>query len=253
MPSTLYTLDSFGVSDVGLVREHNEDVFAAFPEEGFFLLADGMGGHLAGEVAAREAIQHLTLLVKKWKTSRTIPLEEAEQLLKEALIATNRFIYEKGQKEPSLNGMGTTLCALLFFNEHAIVGHVGDSRLYCLRKGRLMRLTEDHSLISEMIAIGAMREGEGKTFPYKHVLTRAIGTHPQVEPTVNHFPCNSADLYMLCSDGLTNFVTDEEIKEILSKQTPLTQKGKEFVDLANLHGGGDNITVLIVKIQNDLS
>ncbi len=232
----------FGLSDVGLVREHNEDVWKALPEKGLFLLADGMGGHQAGEIAAQNAIDKLSEMIKH--SFR----ETAEEHLAQAIKKTNAIIYQQGRENEALSGMGTTLCCLFLHEGQAILGHVGDSRIYCLRNNRLKQLTEDHSLINELLAMHAMTEEEAPHFPYKHILTKAIGTNALIDPTVYVTSLSSGDLYLLCSDGLTNFVKDQEIYTILSSDLSLKDQSQQLVDLAKNHGGGDNITVLLVKI-----
>ncbi len=248
---TFYT-ESFGLSDIGLVREHNEDVWAAFPEKGLFVLADGMGGHLAGEIASKEAIDHLHSLVGAWNPSQEITVEEAMFFFRDALVKVSTCIYKKGRSSEELKGMGTTLVALFFLQNHAILAHVGDSRAYRQRDTGLEQLTEDHSFVSELVSLGAMKPEDAETFPYKHILTRAIGTHPNVEPTVNSVEVQPHDLFMLCSDGLTNYITDNEIANILRIDDSLTHKGQQLVDLSNEHGGGDNITLVLINIHNDL-
>lgn len=251
MLKATYPFDYYGISDIGLVRDHNEDVWAAHPQMGVFALADGMGGHSAGEVAAKEAVDYVSQLIKKWKPTEEPTAEQMEAFLYDALIETNQWIYQKAASDEALNGMGTTLCVLFILGKVAVLGHVGDSRIYRIRNTRLTQMTEDHSLVSEMQALGVMDHEEGRSFPYKHILTRAIGSHPMVEPTVSSISIQQRDLFFLCSDGLTNFVKDEEIKEILLKNISLEKKGKELVDLANEHGGGDNVTCILV-CPNDL-
>lgn len=242
-----------GISDIGLVRDHNEDVWAAYPEYGLFVLADGMGGHAAGEIAADESVSYLHELVKKWHPSKHTSPDDAIAFFREALIKVNTAIYQKGQQEPSLSGMGTTICALYFLDMHAILAHVGDSRIYRLRDRTLEQLTEDHSLVSELVSLGAMKENESESFPYKHILTRAIGTNSVVEPTVNYLSVYPEDRYLLCSDGLTNYVRDNELEAILNQDLSLDKQAQKLVALANEHGGGDNITLVLVKVNDGLS
>lgn len=249
MRGTMFQIHCFGISDIGLVREHNEDVWVAHPEEGLFILADGMGGHAAGEVAAKESVDYLYDLFQKSKTSNEKSVEEVCKLFKDALQEVNTAVYKEGKADKNLEGMGTTICVLYLHHSEAILVHVGDSRIYRLRHQTLKQLTEDHSLVSELIAVGAVKSEEANTFPYKHILTRAIGTQPKVEPTVSSVTIESNDLFMLCSDGLTNYVKDHEIQEILSTSHSLEEKGKQLVHLANEHGGGDNITLILITLH----
>lgn len=248
MLNTTFEINYFGISDIGLVREHNEDVWLACPEKGLFLLADGMGGHSAGEIAAKEAVDRLLELFVKWGPSRSVDPDFAETFFYDAFMKVNAQIYGQGQTDHSLHGMGTTLCALYFIQSHVIVAHVGDSRIYRYRKPLLNQLTEDHSLASELLALGTMKSRDVEKFPYKHILTRAIGTHPSVEPAVNSIEIESKDLFLLCSDGLTNYVTDKEIGTILNQPLSLKERGRQLVDLAKEHGGGDNITLVLAQI-----
>lgn len=250
---TTYQVDSFGMSDIGLVRDHNEDVWAAYPDSGLFLLADGMGGHAAGEIAAQDSVQYFYELVKQWHPTKQTSPDEAVSFFRESFQKVNASIYQKGQTDHSLSGMGTTLCILYFLRMHAIIAHVGDSRIYRLRAGVLEQLTEDHSLVSELISIGAMKPDDAESFPYKHILTRAIGTHTSVEPTVNYLNLQLSDSFLLCSDGLTNYVTDSEIEMILKTEGSLQEHASALINLANEHGGGDNITVVLVQVNEDLS
>ncbi len=249
MSLTGFVIESFGLSDIGLMREHNEDVWVTCPESNLFLLADGMGGHAAGEVAAKEAATVLLGLTKQWQpTKQTTPIE-AVSFFREAIPKVNAHIFEHAANDSSLTGMGTTLCALFFFKGHAILTHVGDSRIYRMRGKQLDQLTEDHSLVAELVGLGAMKPHETGTYPYKHVLTRAVGTHRSVEPTVNYLLVEEGDLFMLCSDGLTNMVADEEIAGILDSELALCKKSEALIELANERGGGDNITTVLVEVK----
>jgi serine/threonine protein phosphatase PrpC len=241
-------LESFGISDIGLVREHNEDFWAAYPDDGLFMLADGMGGHASGEIAAKEALNTLYSLFKNWHSFENTTIENTKAFFREAFAKVNAVVHEEGERSEELKGMGTTLCSLFFLRNSAILAHVGDSRIYRLKKRILEQMTMDHSLVSELVALGAMKQEEAETFPYKHILTRAIGTHLKVESSVKSIEVEPEDLFMLCSDGLTNFVTDQQLETILNSELPLVQKARALVDLAIEQGGGDNVTLILVKI-----
>ncbi len=244
-----YLLNSFGISDTGMVREQNEDAWATYPEQGLFLLADGMGGHSAGEVAAKEAIDHFAMLYQSWSLAKRITPSAAKAFFEQAIAKVNLRIYQEGQQDEDLKGMGTTLCVLYLHNEISLVAHVGDSRIYRMRSLKLEPLTEDHSLVNEMVAIGAMKGEASDLFPYKHILTRAIGTHPQVEPTINTIDVEPGDLFMLCSDGLSNYVSDEQIATVLRQRETLADKGEVLVAYANEQGGADNVSVVLVEVS----
>jgi PPM family protein phosphatase len=249
MLKTTYQVAWCALSDIGLVRDCNEDRWAAYPDIGLFLLADGMGGHLAGEIAAEEAVRHLGEGIKQFHQERDDPLEQLIDDFYQAYAETNSYIFEKGHEDPTLQGMGTTLASIYFVQNEAIVANVGDSRIYRYRSQRLVQLTEDHSLVNELLAIGAIKEEEALTFPYKHILTRAIGTHPTVIPSIQLIDVRPKDLYLLCTDGLNNFVSDEELAKELKQQIELKQQAFNLVDLAKKNGGGDNITILLIQVM----
>ncbi len=245
--------ESYGMTDIGLVREHNEDAWAAYPQEGFFVLADGMGGHLAGEVAANDAVDLFYTLFQKKKLTDEASLEEAVSFFKETYVKINGYIHLRGENEAGLKGMGTTLCSLFFLQNEAIVAHVGDSRIYRLRNGELAQITEDHTRYAELLSQGALSESGAESFPYKHILTRAVGTHLKVECDLQVVDVEPHDIFMLCSDGLTNFVTHEQIQKILVGNFLLEAKGQMLINLAIQQGGGDNITLILVDTKDDLS
>lgn len=241
-------IESFGFSDIGLVRTNNEDVWSQILSIPFFVLADGMGGHQAGEVAAKVAVIKLCEQMDMlFEGSPLFSIKELSGLLKEAIKNTNTFVYEMAQENEDLRGMGTTLCCCLLYKQTLIYGHVGDSRIYRFRNA-LNQLTIDHSLRSELIAKGKLDQAKAKTFPLKNVITRAIGTSAQVEPEVAFCPVEAGDIYFLCSDGLTDSVSDKEIETILQK-TPNVQKAcTKLIETAKKNGGTDNITVVMLKI-----
>jgi protein phosphatase len=235
------SLQAFGLSDIGISRPNNEDVWIALPEIGFFALADGMGGHQAGEVAAREAIDHLANSIKQIQTTDTV---EWSIELRNAIEKANRWVHQMGQKNEPLKGMGTTLCCLIWTPSAAIYAHVGDSRLYRLRERKLELLTQDHSLLAKWLKV---RKESRTPFRYKNVITRAVGTAPKANPEVvisSHLP---GDLYFLCTDGLSDALQLEEIEEILNEPTDLATAGQKLIQKAKIKGSYDNITLLIVK------
>lgn len=228
----------FGATDVGLVRRVNQDVWYGNTEQNIFLVADGMGGHKAGEVAAETAMKHTVAYL-------TSHPNKSLQLVEEAICFANRKVYELSIAKSEYAGMGTTICLLAILDK-IFIGHVGDSRIYRFRK-KLERLTEDHSLAQELMNIDG-ESHDTKYLPVKNVLTRAIGTYPTVSPSIQSFDYESEDLFLLCSDGLTNYVSDEQISKILSKKNSLSNSGESLIRLAKQQGGGDNITVVLVQI-----
>lgn len=233
----------FGATDVGLVRKSNQDVWYGDAAQKIFLVADGMGGHRAGEVAAETAMQNTISYLNKHRN------KSSEIVVEEAISFANRKVYELSLTKPEYEGMGTTLCVLAFFDQEVVIAHVGDSRIYRFRK-KLERLTEDHSLVQELLNMEGDNLENKNYFPIKNVLTRAIGTYPMVEPDINYFNFELGDLYLLCSDGLTNYVTDEQITKILSRKEALSVSGEGLIRLAKQQGGGDNVTVVLVQVNS---
>lgn len=241
-------IETFGVSDIGLTRQNNEDVWAEMPENHFYVVADGMGGHLAGEVAAKEAVLHFCDAVDKYFRSSTPPtVSSAKRYLGETFISANSWIRRLGKDHPDLHGMGTTLCCLLLLENKVIVGHVGDSRIYRFRKG-LTLLTTDHSLEQEL---RAKPQSGRSSQSYKHVLTRALGISPAIEPELLEVPYQPHDIYLLCSDGLHDALSDRQIEAIIRRSSSLKETAVELIEAAKKGGGHDNITLLLVKVRDE--
>jgi serine/threonine protein phosphatase PrpC len=230
----------FGLTDIGVSRQNNEDVWVSLPEIGFFALADGMGGHQAGEIAAQEAINHLCKLLKK-----TTPDDFLDYLqsLPYAIEEANLFVHQMGNANAELNGMGTTLCCLLIREKFAIYAHVGDSRIYRLRSQKLELLTQDHSLFAKWLKTC---KTSSTPFPYKNVITRAIGTSSKANPEIAYCECKEGDTFLLCSDGLSDVLSLEDIEKILLTSPDFESAGKELIEKAKLKGSCDNITLLLI-------
>jgi len=241
----------FGLTHVGRVRLNNEDEWAAVPDCSFFVLADGMGGHRAGEVASKEAVQSLCHIIQKQASEQksSISLQEAEDQLREAIEQTNDRIYKLSHKNTACRGMGTTLCCLHFIDSGVVMAHVGDSRIYRLRKERLVQLTKDHSLLRELVDLGQVEEKQGGENSYKNILTKAVGTESEVEPSIQFQEIFKSDLYLMCSDGLTDHLSKKEIESILNKNTDLETTVKILIATANEKGGHDNITVVLIQVD----
>ncbi len=243
----LYKVSVTGASDIGLIRQNNEDSWKLLPEEQFFVLADGMGGHLAGEVASKEAVNHLCALFKQYfDVSKNVV--ETQQLLFNLIQEVNLIIYRMGRKREELKGMGTTLCCVLLHPEGIIYAHVGDSRIYRFRNQQLEQLTQDHSLLRELIDLGQLSEQQAEEFLYKNIITKAIGTEPYVEPSLNFASLEIDDIILMCTDGLSDLVNNEQIQEILLS-TPENEVVKRLIKKAKQKGGHDNITVVMIKVQ----
>lgn len=241
------TIKAAGFTDRGLVRQTNEDAWNSCPELNLFILADGMGGHQAGEVAAREAVNAISKIAGKMKKKMT--LCEARDFFKHAIKQVNSLVYQLSKTQPNLRGMGTTLCCLQVRDDGIVYGHIGDSRIYRQRQGILEQLTTDHSLMRELIDLGQLSESQASEFMYKNILTKALGTESFVEPSVDTSEVLDGDLFLLCSDGLSDSLSDAEIETILKKFKDVNEAVKALVENANLKGGYDNITAVVVQIE----
>ncbi len=231
------------VSDRGRKRSTNEDAFGYSSEQGVYLVCDGMGGAAAGEVASSLAVDEVMRVL----TNRApgVPLSS---LLEQAISDANQVIYSRAQANTKLNGMGTTLVALVAEERRIQVLNVGDSRCYRLRGGNLEQITLDHSLVDEQVRLGRMSMAEAARSPMRNVITRALGTQSRVTPDIFDLEADPGDLFLLCSDGLTRELTDGSIEQILSRERTLEGLCGELVTAANQAGGGDNITCLLVRV-----
>lgn len=233
------------LSDKGRVRKNNEDSFYVGKEIGLFVVADGIGGHNAGEVASRMAVEHIRTYIE----GALLSVDDLKSLLNEAIINTNKVIYERSLEDDSLSGMGTTIAVTLVRDGELYVAHVGDSRAYMLSEnGELMRLTEDHTVVSGWISRGMITKEDARRYPMGHKLTRAVGVKDEVEVDIEVFPYTN-ELVLLCSDGLTDMVEDEEISAVLAKTSDPQEACDRLVDLANQRGGRDDITVVVFKMR----
>lgn len=234
------------LTDVGRVRAHNEDACAADPELNLYVLCDGMGGAAAGEVASQEAVAAFLAHARQMRFN-----DHAGERLENAMLYANRTVYERALRDSRLRGMGTTMVALEVDTEGSSVwvAHAGDSRCYRLRNGKLARLTDDHSLVEEQMRSGEMTAAEAQRSHLRNVITRVIGSHPDVEPEIAQFAAEPGDVYLLCSDGLTRDLADFDLLSILNRHgSMLHHAARVLVDAANLLGGGDNITVVLVEL-----
>ncbi len=227
-------------TDVGRVRDHNEDAYLVDDQLGLVAIADGMGGHQAGEVASATALEALRASVGSGAGVR------------DAVTAANEAVYEKSTTDERLRGMGTTLTAgTLAAGGTVLLAHVGDSRAYELHDGQFRRLTTDHSLVEELIQAGELTESEAEGDPRRSMITRSIGIEPAVDVDLYPIQVASGDRLLLCSDGLTGMVDEDEIGEILKSEADPTAAARRLIDAANAGGGMDNITVLVVDVVDD--
>ena len=247
-----YQITAYGLTDVGSVRQRNEDVWRDVPEHHLYVLADGMGGHRAGNVAAREAANGLCQILPEKLAQldpKVDPLTYIRSSMRLAMEEVNRTVYMMAKSDENFRGMGTTLCCLLCWDQKIIYGHVGDSRIYRLRNQELEQLTDDHSLYQELKSKGALPAIEKEEFTYKNIITKAVGTEPVVEPSVGMDELLPGDLFLICSDGLTDMVSEEEIKKVLAPTQELPEYAAGLVKAALNHGGLDNITVLLILVS----
>jgi len=231
--------DQANRTDTGRQRSENED--SLFVRSPIFVVADGMGGAQAGEVASKTAADAF---------DRDLPEVPPEQFLRETIEAANRSIHELARADPSKAGMGTTITAAIVEarGEEVGIGHVGDSRAYRLRRGKLERLTRDHSLVEEMRRKGQITDAQAEDHPQRSIITRALGPEPEVEVDVQTVPAAPGDIFLLCSDGLTTMVGEERIAALLSATTSMREAVRTLVDEANAAGGRDNITALAFRL-----
>jgi len=255
-------LEIVNVSDVGRRRPHNEDSTLSDPELGLMLLADGMGGYKAGEVASAIAVTTAYHAVRSalenpqgaFKSAGNNGLSSQSELIKQAIIHSNSEIYNTAQRDSQCQGMGTTIVAVWFHDNTISIAHVGDSRAYRLRNNLFQQITRDHSLIQELIDRGMYTPEEAAQNTPRNLVTRALGIDREVNVEIVEEAVLPGDIYLLCSDGLNDMVDDEEIHLTLSKYSAnLVQAAEELVRLANSKGGKDNTSVILIRIQAEFS
>lgn len=246
-----YKVSSFGISDIGLVRLNNEDYWAQLPDLNFFVLADGMGGHRAGEIAAKEAVNALCDHFKQTLAiaGPNLSIDEAHGLVQLSIEHANHVVYELSRTNLEYRGMGTTLCAIFCHPKGIIYAHVGDSRIYRLHNKHFRQITKDHSLLREMVDLGQIDERGTEDFLYKNIITRAVGTEKTIEPSIQIADVADHDVYLMCTDGLSDMLSPKEMQGILSENSSLESAANELVSKAKQAGGFDNITLIIVKLN----
>jgi serine/threonine protein phosphatase PrpC len=244
------SLAMMGQTDAGQRRQNNEDAFAVVPDIGLAILADGMGGHQAGEVASAMAID----IIKRSLTARlaqglrkTAGATPEANAVGEALELANGAIVEAAAANRSYAGMGSTAVVALFHADRVTVGHVGDSRLYRLRAGQLTQLTEDHSMVQELVRRGFLTPEQARSSEQKNIITRALGVDATVQPDVQEHKVREGDLYLLCSDGLHDMVPDRRIEALLRAENQPAAAARQLIAEANARGGEDNVTVVLTR------
>jgi protein phosphatase len=229
------------LTDVGRVRQRNEDMADANPRKGIYVLADGMGGHPAGNIASKTAVDALIAHLVG-KGSRDRPTR-----LRESVLVANRAILQLAETDPSMHGMGTTVCVLWISQARVYLAHIGDSRIYVMRDNELHQITRDHTVVRELIDRGELAEGSIEAQRIGHILTQAVGLEPHVEPDLGMMPPKAGDIYMMCSDGLSDTVSDSAMAEIMREHNDVKACAHALVAAALEAGGHDNVTVLIVR------
>ncbi len=249
-------IDSVGRTHVGMKRDHNEDNFQLVPEVNLFIVADGMGGHAAGEVASGIAVEEIAEFFRMterdeeatWPNKMDRTRNYDENRLATAIMLSNIRIRESAKADARQKDMGTTIVTTYFKPDAAYVGHVGDSRVYRYRDSELTQITEDHSLLNQYIKAKKLTPEEIENFPHKNVISRALGMKDQVEVDVCSDPSREGDIYLLCSDGLSGMITDPDMAKILAdNKGDLDATADRLIEVANANGGHDNVTVVLAR------
>ncbi len=245
------------LTDTGRVREHNEDAIGSNADIGLMVLADGMGGYNAGEVASGIAVQIVTELASEAAEREELTnidphsgLMRQSIILRDAVYRSNKIIFQTAQSQTHCEGMGTTIVAAMFYDDKVSIAHVGDSRCYRLRGGQLDQMTLDHSLLQELVDRGFYSQEEAQRSTNRNYVTRALGVEPTVEVEVHEYEVLPDDVYLLCSDGLPDMVEDDDIHLTISTfNASLDVVGQQLIDLANDHGGRDNVSVMLAQVK----
>jgi len=249
---------SWGLTDVGMKRDHNEDSYLISPDMNLFVVADGMGGHAGGEMASGISVRTIESFVRENaeiidpKTVHDGPIEKSPvaKMLSDSVRRACSAVYGKSQEVRELHGMGTTTIGLVFHGGYGFIAHVGDSRAYLLRDGRILQLSEDHSLVNEQLKAGLITEAQARQSRFKNIITRSVGFDHDVEVDMIAVETKPHDVFLMCSDGLSGLVTDPEINDIVNENF-LHRAPEVLIDLANSRGGDDNITVVMVYVASD--
>ena len=235
-----------GRTDVGRLRSTNEDSLLMSPESGVFVVADGVGGRAAGDVASEMAVR---LLTRELGVLRNLDDVQARERMRFAVRAANEAIFQCTLAEPDKRGMGTTVTGLAIYGARFLVGHVGDSRCYLLREASLTPITRDHSFVQEQVDAGYLTLGDAFVHPYRSVITRCVGVNLDVVPDIYGGPVQAGDVFLLASDGLTGMLDDHQIAEVLSPVRRPRDQVEDLIAMANKEGGRDNITALVVRVD----
>jgi len=245
-----------GLTDTGQVRNHNEDVLfhstePVGPLPNLFIVADGMGGHNAGEVASSKSLEHCCNFIR----NSTDPVSATPNDIRDILVAAaqqaNRNVFELSVSNREYSGMGTTFSACAIIGNTLVVAHIGDSRIYTISPGGITQITTDHTYVEEMVQAGKISRSEARTHPRRNVLTKVLGCDPMTAADGTIHSLEGVDSVLLCSDGLTDMITDEQILEIVTQNTSIEARSEVLINAANQEGGRDNITAIIIDVKGD--
>lgn len=238
-------IEASGDTHIGKVREHNEDALLVSMEKALFIVADGLGGHAAGEVASHMAVD----VIQDHILASYDSIEKLREDIVRAIKEANRIIFEESRRDMTKRGMGTTVVVAKIEDHKALIGHVGDSRAYHIRDKSMIQLTVDHTIVEEYVRMGLLSRKDALYHPYRHVLSRSVGTAGAVDVDIVEVEIEEGDIFLLCTDGLTNMLTDEEILNTIIAFLPDTEKiTHALIGKANERGGIDNITVIIIYL-----
>jgi protein phosphatase len=251
----MMALEAAGMTDVGLVRNHNEDNFFFDTDSGLFIVADGLGGHAAGEIASKIVVDQVAKFIKHTANSETAILSGSssnfaslnETRLKTAIQMSNKAISENIVLHPERETMGSTIVACLIEGKRVTMAHVGDSRGYMLSKDSIQQITRDHSWVAEQVANGLLTKEEAKRHPFRNIITQALGNNSKIDIEVHEFEITNSETILLCSDGLSGMVSDEQMLAIFNQASDLQNAARRLISKAIENGGEDNITVVLVR------
>lgn len=246
-------LDIYGASDIGCVRELNEDSFCIYGFEqakpnGFCILSDGMGGCNAGEVASQKTVQ---FMADELIDAMSGDIKSMPKSINQAVCTTNEKVYKMAVENQSQFGMGATMVVAVIMEDEAYIANVGDSRAYAYRNHNLLQITKDHSVVEEMVANGSLTREEARNHPQRNIITRAMGTDAVTEPDIFEYDFFPGDCLLLCSDGLSGLVEDSEIQEMIEKEFDSKETVTQLIELAKERGGNDNITVICIRFTQE--
>lgn len=246
---------SYGASHIGLVRKVNEDSFYCQKEYEYgkpylCIVADGMGGHNAGEIASKMAVTEIKKYIdEELVKSVGYKLDDYKKLVKDAFLFANKAVYNRSIENVEYSGMGTTLTLALIVENNLIIGHVGDSRIYLIKDEKISKITEDHSYVAELIRNGTIKPEEANHHPQKNLITRALGTSSDLEVDIKNITLENGDFILMCTDGLSNMLSNNEILDTIISFKECKKVCHELINKANANGGLDNVTVVVIEVE----